>query len=211
MRNKFLPSFSRQRIRGNSSTHKKFLKEEFVPKHLINLSKLPEDKEIIIEIGSGNGETALNFASLHPEVLYIACEVFSEGVIQTAGKIFAKQLKNVRFFMQDARLLLDEMPSNSIKKIFLFFPDPWPKARHHKRRIMNLDFLTLVNKKLTHDGMLFVATDHTLYKEYIAELGALQRIFTFAEISFPDWWVKTKYQSKALAEGRESSFYAFKK
>jgi tRNA (guanine-N7-)-methyltransferase len=160
----FLPSFARQRIRGASSDRKKFLQDEFIPKRIAK----PETKgEVVFEIGSGNGETAVNYASLNPHISYIACEVFLDGVLQMAGKALDKNLQNISFFMEDARDLLSKMPDESIKAVFLFFPDPWPKKRHHKRRILNLQFLEIVHKKLAKDGNLMVATDHPSYKLHI--------------------------------------------
>ena len=214
METKFLPSFARQRVRGASSARKKFLKEEFLPKNLIELESLTEvvaQENVIIEIGSGNGETAVNFAFKNPNIFYIACEVFAEGLLQTAGKVFEKDLTNVRFFKQDARLLLQALPEGAIDQLFLFFPDPWPKKRHHKRRILNDEFLALVSSKLKPNGKLLVATDHALYKEHIVELGAKQSLFSFAETPFPEWWVTTKYQGKALNEGRSATFFVFSK
>lgn len=210
---KFLPSFSRQRSRTLKATKKIFLKTEYIPSLKVDLSdtgELLNAKKIVFEIGSGNGETASHFASLNPDFLYIACEVFIDGVIQMASKVYEKKLENIRFFTEDARLLL-EIFENKLDKIFLFFPDPWPKKKHHKRRILTQEFLNLAFKALKNQGELFVATDHELYKEYVLEVGNNQKLFTFSEILKPDWWTITKYQNKAILENRTSNFYQFTK
>ena len=209
MKNKtFLPSFAPQRVRGATSEHKKFLQNEFLPKYKADLAVISHYKKSIFEIGSGNGETAVNFAFNNPDTCYIACEVFLDGMIQTAGKAFEQKLTNLYFYMQDARDLLQEISDETLDNIFIFFPDPWPKKRHHKRRILNNQFLELAHKKLKKEGSIFTATDHPSYKEYILEIGNTQTLFTLKEKEFPNWWIKTKYQSKALNEGRESSFFS---
>jgi tRNA (guanine-N7-)-methyltransferase len=128
-----------------------------------------------------------------------------------AGKVESLGLQNIYFFTEDARELLERLEDKSLKHIFLFFPDPWPKKRHHKRRILNQQFLDLAFKKLEDDGSLQIATDHSSYKEHILEVSSSQKQFHFKETSFPKWWKQTKYQSKAIKEGRESSFYIFQK
>ena len=208
---KFLPSFARQRVRGASTDRKVYLQEEFIPKKLIDLQKIPSFKSGIMEIGCGNGDTATHYASLNQDTFYIACEVFLDGVLQMAGKTEDLALSNLYFFMKDARELLEKLEDKSLKHIFLFFPDPWPKKRHHKRRILNQQFLDLAFKKLEDNGSLQVATDHPSYKEHILEVASSQGQFHFEETVFPKWWKQTKYQSKAIKEGRESSFYIFQK
>jgi tRNA (guanine-N7-)-methyltransferase len=208
---KFLPSFARQRIRGASSERKKYLQEEFIPKKLINLQNIPIFENGVLEIGSGNGTTATHYANLNREVFYIACEVFLDGVLKMAGKAEDLGIDNLHFFMEDGRDLLERLPNSSLKSIFLFFPDPWPKKRHHKRRILNAEFLEIAFQKLQNGGSLNVTTDHPSYKDHILEVSSLQKLFQFKEVGFPAWWKQTKYQTKALKEGRESSFYVFQK
>jgi tRNA (guanine-N7-)-methyltransferase len=207
----FLPSFASQRVRGATSEHKKFLQNTFIPKYLIDQNNVKNLKNAILEIGSGNGDTAVNFAFNNKEKTYIACEVFLDGVIQMAGKAFEKNLKNLHFFMEDARNLMINLENGALSCLFIFFPDPWPKKKHNKRRILSDKFLQLAHSKLKNDGAIFMATDHSSYKEYIEEIGKTQKLFSFSKENFPDWWTVTKYQKKALAEGRESNFFVFKK
>jgi tRNA (guanine-N7-)-methyltransferase len=212
LQEEFLPSFGVQRTRGATSEQKKFLKEEFLVKFEASINEINSSaRDIVLEIGSGNGETAVNFALKNPNTLYVACEVFLDGLIQTAGKIFNANITNVRFFTKDARSFLSDIKDGSVSHIFLFFPDPWPKKRHHKRRIVSQKFLELAYKKLKNGGSLLIATDHPSYSEHINEAGKLQKLFLFSSEDFPSWWVKTKYQNKALLEGRESIFFQLQK
>jgi tRNA (guanine-N7-)-methyltransferase len=210
----FLPSFKGQRTRGLKSDNKKFLKDEFLVNHSINIENLKEVSSfssVVIEIGSGNGETASKFAKDNPETLYISCEVFIDVMIQGCQKAFDNKLSNIRFFTKDARELLVKLPWQSIDSIFLFFPDPWPKKRHHKRRIFTLEFLTLASLALKTKGQILISTDHDGYKEHIKEVASSQELFDFSESLSPSFWTETKYQKKALKEGRCVKFFLLEK
>ena len=106
------------------------------------------------------------------------------------------------------------MPDHSIDKIFILFPDPWPKKKQNKRRIINSNFIDLVKLKLKNGGILFFASDILNYVEWTIDFAKdkLQPLFNNIEDckKEPEWWIKTRYQQKAIKEGRESYFLKFK-
>lgn len=214
MMQNFLPSFKGQRSRKLKSENKKFLKEEFLANHSLdikNLSLLHAKPSIYIEIGSGNGTIASKFAKDNPDILYISCEVFMNGIIQGCQKALEDNLSNIYFFTKDARELLAALPRQCLDAVFLFFPDPWPKKRHHKRRIFNIEFLSLANFALKEKGKVLLSTDHEGYKSHIKEMLALQSEFNFMETAPPNFWIDTKYYKKAIKAGREITFFTLEK
>lgn len=123
-----------------------------------------------LEIGFGNGEALAAMAAAHPEKNFLGVEVHLPGVGHALGEIAAHQLKNVRIIRYDAlELLENHLPANSIERLSLFFPDPWHKKRHRKRRIVNPEFLRFTNQVLKPDGVMHIATDWESYAEHIEE------------------------------------------
>jgi tRNA (guanine-N7-)-methyltransferase len=124
-------------------------------------------------------------------------------------------LENVRIFDGDARLLLEKVVNNSLDRVFILFPDPWPKKKQNKRRIINEDFLNLLGEKIKPKGELFFASDIDSYVEWTLEktekCGCFERGFSSLEecLRQPYWWITTKYQEKANGEGRVSKFLKF--
>lgn len=155
-------------------------------------------QEVIIEIGCGNGVAAVAFAQHHPEKALIAIDVHTPGIAQLLTEIDQLNLINLRVQIGDALTILkDQVFDKSVTAFHIFFPDPWPKKRHHKRRILTETNLNLFRKKLKNDGYILVATDWQEYADQIqAELGATvsQR---------PDWRPITKFEKRALNEGRK--------
>ena len=114
----------------------------------------------ILEIGSGGGENILALANLHPENDYLALEVHRPGVGKLIHQAVALRLPNIRVICHDAVEVLSRMISdNSLEQVLIFFPDPWPKQRHHKRRLLQPEFVALMRRKLQDHGRLFLATD----------------------------------------------------
>lgn len=165
------------------------------------------------EIGFGYGEHTVHQAKLNPQVNIIACETYINGVLSIISKIEKEKINNIKIFNGDARLLLEKIPDHSIDKIFILFPDPWPKKKQNKRRIINGEFIDLVRKKLKIGGILFFASDISNYVEWTFNhaSGKLQPLFNSIKDckKEPEWWIKTRYQEKAIKEGRESYFLEF--
>lgn len=175
----------------------------------------PED--IWLEIGFGSGEHLAWQAERHPEVGFLGAEPFVNGVAALLGLVEARGLGNVRVLQGDGRALLDALPAACLGRVFLLFPDPWPKTRHHKRRIVqraNLDRLAAVMK----DGAeLRVATDHAAYLRWILERAAVHPDFRWLARRAADWrarpadWPQTRYERKALDEGRTPTYLRFER
>lgn len=126
---------------------------------------------VILEIGFGNGDALCSMAEAHPEVDYLGIEVHRPGVGSLLRKLSAGGLTNVRVMLADAKeVLATRIPDASLSGLHLFFPDPWPKKRHHKRRLVQADFIELVCRKLQPGGYVHMATD---WKDYAEQMLAL--------------------------------------
>jgi tRNA (guanine-N7-)-methyltransferase len=126
---------------------------------------------LVLEIGSGMGETTAQIAQAHPEIDYVAIEVHGPGVGSLLKKIDALELKNLRIIRHDAVEVLEKMiPDGSLAGLHLFFPDPWPKKRHHKRRLVQPPFATLAARKLAPGGYFHAATDWPAYADHMDEV-----------------------------------------
>ena len=128
------------------------------------------DADVVLEIGYGNGDTLVEMAATNPERNYLGVEVHEPGVGHCMIAAEQRELTNLRLIMHDAiEVLSGQIPDGSLARINLYFPDPWPKKRHHKRRIIQSAFLDLVADKLRPDGELCIATDWANYAEHIDE------------------------------------------
>ena len=126
------------------------------------------ENPVWLEIGFGNGESLVEMAATHPAVNFLGVEVHLPGVGHVLGEIAARELKNIRVVRYDAVELLDKyLPEKAFARVMLFFPDPWHKKRHHKRRIVNEEFLSHLQRVLVPGGLLHTATDWASYAEHI--------------------------------------------
>ena len=162
------------------------------------------------EIGFGYGESLLARAANNPNINYIGCETYVKGVINLYNGLKSNNISNVKIFNGDARLLLEEMNDDSIDMIFILFPDPWPKKKQNKRRIISDDFLNLAKDKLKNNGKLFFATDIEDYMNWTLDKLFKNGYFNGSvSLEEPSWWVRTKYQEKAIKEGRSRWFLEY--
>jgi tRNA (guanine-N7-)-methyltransferase len=128
--------------------------------------KIESRRPLVLEIGSGMGETTAAIARAHPELEFVAVEVHGPGVGSLLNRIHAEELRNLRVIRHDALAVLEQMiDDGSLAGIHLFFPDPWPKKRHHKRRLVQPGFAALAARKLAPGGVLHAATDWPDYAE----------------------------------------------
>ena len=143
--------------------------DELLPKYGIPFGESITSKNpLVLEIGSGMGETTFEIARAHPEVDFVAIEVHGPGVGSLLNRIDKDGLQNLRVVRHDAVEVLDRMIADgSLAAIHLFFPDPWPKKRHHKRRLVQPSFVSLVMKKLAAGGVFHAATDWPDYAAWI--------------------------------------------
>ncbi len=171
----------------------------------------PHAKEVIIEIGFGMGDATAEIAKAHPENGYIAIEVHPPGIGKLLSLIEEHELTNVYIIEGDAIEILQNMfADHSINGFHLFFPDPWPKLKHNKRRIVNVEFLALIHQKLKPSGYINIATDWVPYAEWIKDVFAGSAQFTGGEVVRPDWRPYTKFEGKGLAKDHRVSDFHYK-
>jgi len=140
---------------------------------------------LVLEIGSGMGETTAAIAKLRPDADFIAVEVHGPGVGSLLNRIEKEQLLNIRVLRHDAVEVLERMiPDRALAAIHLFFPDPWPKKRHHKRRLVQPRFAALAARKLAPGGTLHAATDWPDYAERMSEAFLTEPLFEPAQEGF---------------------------
>ncbi|MCH2546162.1 MAG: tRNA (guanosine(46)-N7)-methyltransferase TrmB [Alphaproteobacteria bacterium] len=224
----WLISYGRRKSR-KLSPHKAALMETLMPRLMVRFAgdyHHPENqpaalatahKDIWIEIGFGGGEHLAQQAANNPETLLIGCEPYIDGVAKLLVDIEARNLDNIRILAEDARLLLEALPENSVSRIFILFPDPWPKQRHQKRRIVSQQTLDLAARILKPGGELRLATDHVDYSEWMLEHTLAHSAFEWQAERHADWktppqdWVPTRYEEKTRAQGRNPVYFLLKR
>ncbi len=171
-----------------------------------------------LEIGFGGGEHALAQTRAHPDVPLIACEVFENGIcsllsalVPDGGEASAPLPPGLRLWTADARILLRMLPDRCVDHLFLLFPDPWPKARHAKRRFVHPAMLPVLARVLRPGGVWRVASDDPTYQAWVHDVMAAQTLFTVAApaTSRPEAWPPTRYEAKALRAGRSCLYWSF--
>ena len=205
MRNKFLPSFVQRkgRITKSQEDNLKFLHRYHITSHAQILLDKSNFKKIILEIGFGNGENLINLAKENSQNLYIGSEVYMAGIGQVLGAINANELTNIRLITGDIRLLIDKINESVFDEVLIICPDPWPKLKHHKRRMINSEFLDSIYKVLNSDGHLFMSTDWENYAESINESINQNSDFKILNSSPYENIALTKFQQRAIEEGRK--------
>jgi tRNA (guanine-N7-)-methyltransferase len=203
------------------------LREELLPRLTVTLPEAgPLDPSSLfqrpgaavwLEIGFGAGEHLAAQAERHPEIGFIASEVFEDGIARLLGEIARRGLGNVRLFTDDARLLLAALPPASIGRVFVLFPDPWPKRRHHKRRLIAPATLDLLAAAMEDCSELRLATDERGYLAWMLEHLTAHPDFHWLARRPADWrerrpdWPATRYEEKARAVGRRTAFLRFQR
>ncbi|MBR2123990.1 MAG: tRNA (guanosine(46)-N7)-methyltransferase TrmB [Acetobacter sp.] len=205
----------------------KKLLEETLPRIRLSLDQIghvvslfdQKPQQIWFEVGFGGGEHVLGQMQAHPNVGYIASEVFRDGIcsllsrlVPVGGEATGVIPAMLRLWDEDARQVLRVLPEAVLDKAFLMFPDPWPKARHAKRRFIHPQNITLMARVLKSGGIWHVASDDPVYQNWVQEVMAHQPYF---EVSKPqtvrpsEGWVPTRYEAKALAAGRQPLYWTF--
>ena len=173
----------------------------------------PDADHFVLEIGYGGGEHLTRQARAHPETGFIGCEVFSGGIAMLVQAFDAQRLTNIRLFTDDALKLLMNLPAGSLDAVYLLYPDPWPKTRHHKRRFVSPATLGELARVLKPGTPFHVATDIEDYANWTLAHIVRSPDFRFAPVRSGIWhepypgWMATRYEQKARAEGRAQSFY----
>ena len=166
----------------------------------INLREIfPTSEKIIMEIGFGMGEATAIIAKNHPNNGYIAVDVHPPGIGKLLARIVEDDLKNLRVIEDDVHVVLPYMfKDESLDAIHLYFPDPWPKKKHNKRRIVNSGFLALIHPKLKKGGYIHIATDWVPYAESMQEVFAGSDLFTGGVIEKPEARPVTRFEGQGI-------------
>ena len=173
--------------------------------------------DIWLEVGFGAGEHLLAHARAHPEVGFIGCEPFLNGIAALLAGIAAERLDNIRVFPDDARLLLDHLGEATLGRVFVLFPDPWPKARHAKRRFVSAPTLDALARTMADGAELRVASDDRGYVRWTLRQVLAHPGFQWTAECAADWRARpgdqaeTRYEAKARSGGGRPVFLAFRR
>jgi len=213
------------RLYGRVKGKKLRPRQEWLLQHFLPLLAWPEApfagvmRETWLEIGFGGGEHAHALSLAHPDIGIIAAEVFETGICSLLSRLAPDETTaplppaNLRLYTDDARKLIREMPDAALGKLFLMFPDPWPKARHAKRRFVHPELLSEVARVLKTGGEWRIASDDSTYQEWTDDVIESQSKFSLllrTEIR-PDGWPPTRYEAKAIAAGRQPIYWCLRK
>lgn len=200
--------------------------EELLPELRIAVPEAPLDprtlfsqpvKSIRLEIGFGGGEHLARMAADNPDIGFIGAEVFLNGVASLLRHVHELGLKNVRVFNQDVRFLLPHLPDGCFERISLLFPDPWPKARHAKRRFVGPENLKEMQRLIPPGGEFRVASDHPVYIDWALLHLVAHPAFAWTAKGPEDWRTRpadstpTRYEEKAKKQGRTPVFMNFRR
>ena len=172
-------------------------------------------QELRLEIGFGGGEHLIDAATREADVGFIGCEPFVNGVAKLLAAIEQSGGQNVRLYRGDAALVLDRLPEASLSRVYLFYPDPWPKRRQRKRRFVNPEVLDFLARAMRRGAELRFATDIDDYAAWTLARVRAHSAFSWRAASALDWtrpwegWRSTKYERKAMAEGRKPVYLTF--
>ena len=170
----------------------------------------PTSQKVVMEIGFGMGEATALIARDFPDTGFFAVDVHRPGVGKLFSLIKEHQLQNLRVIQGDAHLVMHDMFADaSLDGVHLFFPDPWPKKRHNKRRIVNENFLQQVASKLKPGGYIHIATDWVPYAEWIDEVFAATTLFTGGRIARPYWRPLTRFEGQGITKDHQVNDFRF--
>lgn len=209
-------------------TEQKALMENLLPHLKIDLEKFekkidPQDffasdiKEVWLEIGFGAGEHTAWQAKQNPNIGFIACEPFLNGVASLLKRVSTDRLRNIRIFTDDALPLIRRFTEGKINRLFILFPDPWPKSRHKKRRIITTSNVTSFANIMADNGELRFSTDHLEYAKWTLLTMLKHEWFYWTAEKSSDWqnrpedWPLTRYEYKAFKDNKKPIFLQFKR
>ena len=211
-----LPLYYKKKSRRALSKKQKKLIKINLKKFLFDKEKVKKS-ENILEIGFGYGENLVNFSINNPEKLIIGCEVYEPGIANLINKLESKKINNVIIYPENIFYLFDKLKKNSIDQIFVLFPDPWPKKKHFKRRIVSQIFLEKIYKVLKKNGLILISTDSVNYLESILINFFINKNFIWHDKKVIDCYkrpkelIESKFERKATIKGNKKYFLKFKK
>ena len=213
--------YGRRKGRKISSTNVKLIKD-FSHKFYIQddqFFKLTpyEYNQNILEIGFGNGDNLVNMSLKKPNNLFVGCDAYYNGCVKLLKQIVNKNIKNIKIWPDDIHLIIKKFKSNFFDLILILQPDPWPKKKHKKRRLIQQQFLDDLNKILKHEGKLIISTDHHIMKSWVLEQLHVRKDFSWIRNGYnyqnikPKCVINTKYSNKALDDNKTVNWFFFKK
>ncbi len=217
--------FGRRKGKGMSKA-KENLITSFMPKFQITLPKNNSKIDLfelfdfkpssfVFEIGYGDGDHLINMAIKNPDIAFIGTEVFMNGNASILKKILDNDIKNIRIFPDDVNLLFPFLKNESFDRLFILYPDPWPKNRNQDRRMVNLENLKIFSRILKKNAEMLVVSDHPIYIPWVLFCMQNQKDFIWNVSKSADFvnvpldWETTKYEQKALKEGRIPIYLSF--
>jgi tRNA (guanine-N7-)-methyltransferase len=164
---------------------------------------LPGPANFVCEIGSGHGHFLTAYAQQHPDQVCVGLDIIGERVERATRKRNRARLDHLHFLHAEARLFLDALPTTAvISRVFILFPDPWPKTRHHKNRILQTDFLTLLRSKVGAAAEIFFRTDHKAYFEQASSVINLHPQWQITSVTWP-------FEFETVFQQRAETYFSF--
>ena len=204
-------SFSNSRIVEDYS-YKFYLQEE-----QISELKLNEHNKNILEIGFGSGENLVNLSLKQPNDVFIGCDAYYNGCTKLLKQIVNKNIRNIKIWPDDIHLIINKFKRNFFDLILILQPDPWPKKKHKKRRLIQQKFLDDLNQILKYQGKLIISTDHDVMKSWVLEHFHIRNDFLWIKNGYyytnikPKSIINTKYSNKAIENNKVVNWFFFKK
>ena len=213
MQLKFLPSFVKRKGRiTKKQTHSLSSLSEFSVKSIQEVEDFSKHfDKCYLEIGFGNAENIIFQAINNPSYLFIGSEVYMSGIGTLISSIKENNIKNIKIFSDDIRLLLDQSPKKVFDSVIIICPDPWPKEKHHKRRLINKSFLEMVHDFMKDDSNIYISTDWENYAESIFELFVKNKLFKPSSNKSFQKDSLSKFERRGKDEGRELFEFNYKK
>lgn len=171
---------------------------------------------LVVEIGSGNGHFLVKYAIKYPEKNFVGTETLSDRAKKFYAKIEKRGLKNIVVFKGDGRQFVWEyLYENSVQEFIILFPDPWPKKRHHKHRLLNTAFINIVHVRLVPGGNISIATDHEKYRDWIINefnnVEGFVSLFKDGYSEYPDHYPKSLFEERLRNKGSKLYYLKYKK
>ena len=213
MQLKFLPSFVKRKGRiTKKQTHSLSSLSEFSVKSIQEVEDFSKHfDKCYLEIGFGNAENIIFQAINNPSYLFIGSEVYMSGIGTLVSSIKENNINNIKIFSDDIRLLLDQSPKKVFDSVIIICPDPWPKEKHHKRRLINKSFLEMVHDFMKDDSNIYISTDWENYAESISELFVKNKLFKPSSNKSFQKDSLSKFDRRGKDEGRELFEFNYKK
>ena len=213
MQLKFLPSFVKRKGRiTKKQTHSLSSLSEFSVKSIQEVEDFSKHfDKCYLEIGFGNAENIIFQAINNPSYLFIGSEVYMSGIGTLVSSIKENNINNIKIFSDDIRLLLDQSPKKVFDSVIIICPDPWPKEKHHKRRLINKSFLEMVHDFMKDDSNIYISTDWENYAESISELFVKNKSFKPSSNKSFQKDSLSKFERRGKDEGRELFEFNYKK